>query len=145
MKQGINGIWIMIVAVMLFSCGKQANKPEPLPANAGKLAKVSLGGGYSDSFYYRQDGKLDKIIIFSEVGAGVVYKEIYHFTYNSIGKVSTVQIENGDEFRYAYVNDFVTAVSRYVNGVKNELQVLQLCWWRNSIRICGRIYKIITQ
>lgn len=117
MKQGMNSIWIMIIAVTLFSCSKQSNQPVPLPAHAGKLAKVSFGGGYSDSFYYRQDGKLDKIIIFSETG-GTTYKEVYQFAYNSIGKVASVQIENGAEYRYAYVNDQVTAVSRYENGVK---------------------------
>jgi|GEM_PF-3342593 len=117
MKQSINSIWILLIVVVISSCGKQANQPEPLPVNTGKLAKVSIGGGYTDSLYYRQDGKLDKIILFSDLG-GTTYKEIYHFTYNSIGKVAKVQIENGDEFRYTYVNDFVTAVSRYENGIK---------------------------
>jgi hypothetical protein len=117
MKYSINIFLAVVLTLIISSCGKSVNEPVPQHPSSGKLAKVSFGGGYSDSFYYRQDGKLDKIIIFSETG-GTTYKEVYLFSYNSSGKVASVQIENGDEFRYAYVNDQVAAVSRYENGVK---------------------------
>lgn len=118
MKKTINGICILVALVCMAACSKKGNQPAPIPhPSSGKLAKVNFGQGIYDSLFYRQDGKLDKIILFSENGSNT-YKEVYHFTYNSIGKVASVQIENGDEYRYAYVNDFVTAVSRYENGVK---------------------------
>lgn len=122
-KQSIGIICVLVMMAGIVSCGKKVNQPIPQQPVSGKLAKVSFGGGYSDSFYYRQDGKLDKIIIFSDLG-GATYKEVYQFAYNSIGKVSSVKIENGDEFRYAYVNDQVTAVSRYVNGVKESYKFI---------------------
>lgn len=117
MKKAMNIFGQMILMMVMISCGKNTEQPSQQHSFSGKLAKVSFGGGYSDSFYYRQDGKLDKIIIFSDLG-GATYKEVYQFTYNSMGKVASVQIENGDEYRYAYVNDQVAAVSRYENGVK---------------------------
>jgi hypothetical protein len=123
MKYSINIFLAVVLTLIISSCGKSVNEPVPQHPSSGKLAKVSFGGGYSDSLYYNQDGKLNKIVIFSDLG-GATYKEVYHFTYNSMGKVASVQIENGDEFRYAYVNDLVAAVSRYENGVKVSYKFL---------------------
>lgn len=119
MKMKSSNLLVLLMVAAFLSCGKESNKPVPVPGNSltGKLAKVSFGSEIYDSLFYTQEGKLSKISVFFDQG-GVYYKESFLFSYNANGKVDKVQIEQADEFRYTYVNGLLAAVSRYENGVK---------------------------
>jgi len=118
---------ILLVTTMLVllisSCSKTTNRPvEPQPvANAGKLARMSFKDGSYDSVYYNSDGSISKIVNHYTVPGS--YTEVFNYEYNAAKKVSRINQNNGDYYRYEYVGGQLIAVMHYVNGVKQDYKM----------------------
>jgi uncharacterized protein with FMN-binding domain len=125
-QKKVSGVLLVLTMLVLLisSCRKTSPSPNPEPQpvpNKGKLAKMSFKDGSYDSLVYNADGSVARIINHYTVPGS--YTEEFSFEYNTDKKVSRINQNNGDYYRYEYVGAQLIAVMHYVNGKKQDYKM----------------------
>ncbi|HCL04797.1 MAG TPA: hypothetical protein DHW64_02020, partial [Chitinophagaceae bacterium] len=114
------GRFLLVMMVAVTSCSKKGDSiiqpPVPVEPVQGKLAKISYDSGAYDSLYYSPAGKLIKIKSVWDPSSAV--SVTYFFDYNAQGKLTRINSDQGEEYRYTYSGNQLEEVGQYVGGLK---------------------------
>lgn len=116
---------VLISATLFTACSKKGEtitEPIPPPTSlAGKLAKVTYDAGAYDSLYYSSDGLLIKLNSVLDPVSGA--RTTYTLEYNAAKKVQRIVTNDGDEYRYIYLDGKLVSVAHFVNGQKESYSI----------------------
>lgn len=113
---------LLLMMVVVTSCSKKTDTiiqlPVPVQPVKSKLAKISYDSGAYDSLYYGNAGELIKLKTVWDPSTGI--SVTYSFDYNAQGKITRIESDRGEEYRYSYTGNQLTEVGLYLGGIKTR-------------------------